>query len=358
MPLAIIYKFVDDQGVYLAAIVTHYLFVAIFPLLLLSTTLLGFVLSGDSSLAKTLLNSAVAQFPIVGTQLSSPAGLQGSFGAVAVGLIASTYGVLGLGQAVQNTLWVAWAQPRNSRPNPFLSRLRSAGLIAAFGLFTLLVSAGSLTVQQLGNRYTALDDWIPLLTSLAAVALVSLAVAVLFRRASLRDVAWPYALAGGAVVGIGFALLQQLGGIYVSRILSQVTDVNAVFALTLGLTGLLFLAANVFVFGTETCVVLARKLYPRALLTPFTDAVELTEADRRAYAYYARMQRHKGFESVDVVWHDREGVGPGPGFAYGGGPPTTSVSLPALDADQDDQGDQDDDGDGGQVSGGEPRTTA
>ena len=84
MPLSIVYKFVDDQGVYLAAIVTHYLFVAIFPLLLLSTTLLGFVLSGDSGLAQTLLNSAVAQFPIVGTQLSSPNGLQGSFGAVAV----------------------------------------------------------------------------------------------------------------------------------------------------------------------------------------------------------------------------------------------------------------------------------
>ena len=47
---------------------------------------------------------------------------------------------------------------------------------------------------------------------------------------------------------------------------------------------------------------LARRLWPRALLTPFTDNVRLTEADKRAYASYARMQRHKGFEKVVVRW--------------------------------------------------------
>ena len=41
-------------------------------------------------------------------------------------------------------------------------------------------------------------------------------------------------------------------------------------------------------------------LWPRALLTPFTDSVRLTEADRRAYRGYAAAQRHKGFETVTV----------------------------------------------------------
>ena len=36
-----IYKFFDDQGNYLAAIITYYAFVAIFPLLLLATSILG-----------------------------------------------------------------------------------------------------------------------------------------------------------------------------------------------------------------------------------------------------------------------------------------------------------------------------
>ena len=48
--------------------------------------------------------------------------------------------------------------------------------------------------------------------------------------------------------------------------------------------------------GLEINVVLAKRLYPRALLTPFTDSVELTDADKRVYREYAQAQRHKGFE--------------------------------------------------------------
>ena len=61
------------------------------------------------------------------------------------------------------------------------------------------------------------------------------------------------------------------------------------------------------ILGVEVNVVLARRLWPRALLTPFTDSVDLTEADRRAYAMYAQMQRHKGFETVVVRFDGRDG---------------------------------------------------
>ena len=56
------------------------------------------------------------------------------------------------------------------------------------------------------------------------------------------------------------------------------------------------------VIGIQINVVLTRHLWPRALLTPFTDDVELTDADRRAYVAYAKAQRHKGFERVDVTF--------------------------------------------------------
>jgi hypothetical protein len=52
--------------------------------------------------------------------------------------------------------------------------------------------------------------------------------------------------------------------------------------------------------GAEVNAVRQRRLYPRALLTPFTDAVDLTPADRRAYEDYAAAQRHKEFERVEV----------------------------------------------------------
>jgi hypothetical protein len=62
----------------------------------------------------------------------------------------------------------------------------------------------------------------------------------------------------------------------------------------------LYLTAVTAVMGVEINVVRARKLYPRALLVLLTDKVELTDADRRAYRYYANSQRYKGFQSVEV----------------------------------------------------------
>ena len=47
-------------------------------------------------------------------------------------------------------------------------------------------------------------------------------------------------------------------------------------------------------------VVLVDGLYPRALLTPFTDAVDLTSADRRTYTGKAKAERVKGFQRVSV----------------------------------------------------------
>ena len=54
------------------------------------------------------------------------------------------------------------------------------------------------------------------------------------------------------------------------------------------------------VASAEIDVVRYRHLYPRALLTPFTDNVELTSADQRTYTDIAAAQQFKGFESVTV----------------------------------------------------------
>ena len=83
-PLAVIYKFFDDQGNYLAAILTFYAFLSIFPLLLLATSILGFVLDGRPDLQEQVLDSALGQFPIIGTELGRPDGIQGSTGGIIV----------------------------------------------------------------------------------------------------------------------------------------------------------------------------------------------------------------------------------------------------------------------------------
>jgi hypothetical protein len=82
---------------------------------------------------------------------------------------------------------------------------------------------------------------------------------------------------------------------------------NAIFALVLGLVALVYIATVLAMLGVEVNVVLIKRLYPRALLTPFTDAVQLTEADKRVYREYAQAQRHKAFEQIDVDFGPQQG---------------------------------------------------
>ena len=133
-PLAVIYKFFEDQGPFLAALITFYGF---FPLLLLLASVLGFVLEDNSDLTERVLDSALSQFPIIGDQLSHPQGLQGSGVALVVGGLVALYGALGVAQALQNAMNVAWSVPRHRRPNPVKARLRSLLLIGTAGIAVL-----------------------------------------------------------------------------------------------------------------------------------------------------------------------------------------------------------------------------
>jgi YihY family inner membrane protein len=300
LPLAVVYKFFDDQGNYLAAIITYYAFVAIFPLMLISTSVLGFVLQGNPHLQQQLLDSALSRFPIVGNQLGRPEGLRGSATAVVVGGLAALYGLIGLGQASQNAVNAAWAIPRNSRLNPVISRLRSLLFFVLGGL--ALITLG--VVASLANHSAVLGSGFAgsLLGDLVTVLLTGLVLTTMLRLALPERPPWRQALPGGLAVAVMWQLLQRLGGFYVEHVLNRVSEMSGVFALVLGLIGLLYVAAVMAMLGIQINVVLAKQLYPRALLTPFTDAVELTEADRRVYTDYAQAQRHKGFEHVTVTF--------------------------------------------------------
>jgi membrane protein len=301
-PLAVIYKFFDDQGNYLAAIVTYYTFVAIFPLLLIGSSVLGFLLQGDRELQREILTSALAQFPIVGTQLGTPEGIQGSTSAVVVGGLAALYGILGLGQAAQNAVNVAWAIPRNSRLNPFVSRLRSFGLFILGGLTLLVVAVLSSVASHLEVFGPDVDRGLRWTFTLVSIAVTAVVLSVMMSLATPEHHKLRTVLPGGIAVAVMWQGLQQLGGVYVSQVINRVSEMNGIFALVLGLVALLYIGAVMAMLGIQINVVLAKQLYPRALLAPFTDDVELTEADRRVYTEYAKAQRHKGFQRVTVTF--------------------------------------------------------
>lgn len=304
-PLAVIYKYFDDQGPYLASAMTYYAFIAIFPLMLLGTSILGLFLRGEPQWQQSILDSALAQFPIIGDELGRPEGLQGSVAGVAVGALAALYGAMGLGQALQNTQHVAWSVPRNSRPNPVYARVKTLVLLVTAGFSLLAVTIVSTVASTTDMLAEALGSGIKVVLPLLTVVVVGTFLTLLFRYAATGQHSFLRAAPGGYTLAVMWQVLQLGGAAYVDRVLVGTTSMTKTFGLVLGLIGFLWIGAVMAVMAMEINVVWARRLWPRALLTPFTDKVELTEADRRAYASYAGMQRHKGFEKVVVTWEPR-----------------------------------------------------
>lgn len=299
-PIAVVYKFTDDQGNYLAAIMTYYAFLAIFPLLLMASSILGFVLQGNPDLQDQILKSALSQFPVIGDQLARPEGLKGSATAIVVGGVGALYGALGVATAAQNAMNVAWAVPRNKRPNPFLVRLRSLLLIMTAGigiLVTTFVSTLGSDADALGTEVGTGLKW--LLSGLSIVINAGVFI-LLFRLATTHRHSLRRAVPGAFTCAVLWQALQVVGTAYVGHIVRDANVISGLFAIVLGTLIYIYLGAVIVVFSVQINVVKAHRLYPRALLTPFTDNVDLTSADRRAYSDYAAAQRTKDFETVDV----------------------------------------------------------
>ena len=304
VPVGVIYKYIDDQGTYLAVIVTYYALFAILPLLLMATTILGFLLQGDPELQQRVLDSALGQFPVLGDQFSRPGGLAGSTSALVVGALVATYGAMGLGAAVQNATNIAWQVPRNSRPNPVILRVRGLAIVgfgglAVLGLTTLSVLVSNTTLVEFFEESPR--RWV---ARLASVLVVGGVLYVLMRLSAARPDRARTTLPGAMLTAALWHLVQQLGAVFVAQVLAGADAVNQAFGLVLGLMAALFLVSVSGMLGVELNAVLGRRLWPRALKTIFTDSVVLTEADRRAYSGYAAAQRLKGFETVTVDFGD------------------------------------------------------
>jgi membrane protein len=296
-PLAVLYKYIDDSGGYLAALIAYYGFVSFFPLLLLLATVLGFALVGDPHLQQQVLNSALDQFPVVGTQLTDPKRIGGGTVGLTVGIVGSLYGALGVAQAGQYAMNTVWRVPRNDRPNPFRARGRSLLLLLTAGLALIATTILS-TLSGIGAGSIGLAIRV---VALAASFVLNTTVFVFaFRLATARDLSIKDVAVGAVIAAVFWQLLQSFGVVYVGHVVKGASDTNGVFALVLGLIAFLYLTAVVVVLCVEVNVVRVEKLYPRSLLTPFTDNVVLTTGDRRAYSSQAEAQRMKGFETVDV----------------------------------------------------------
>ena len=297
LPLAVVYKFADDQGGYLTALITYYGFVSLFPLLLLLESVLGFALQGSAGLRQRVLDSALAQFPVIGDQIAQNIhSFHGSVIGLVTGVLGSLYGGIGVVQATQNALNKMWGVPRNSRPNPITARLRSLLLLAIGGAGILATSVLSALTAMAGTYGGGVRVSAIVITIVLNITLFTIA----FRVLTARPLTTAQVRVGAVAAATGWQVLQWAGAFLLGRLLDGATAAYGFFGIVLGLLAWIYLGALTIMICAEINVVRVERLWPRSLLTPFTDKVDLTPADRRAYTSYAEAERHKGFENVDV----------------------------------------------------------
>jgi membrane protein len=295
-PLAVVYKYFDDQGGYLAALMTYYGFLSIFPLLLLASTVLGLLLVGHPEAQQAVLRSALREFPVIGSQLQQPSRIGGGATGLVVGGLGALYGGSGIALAAQNAMNTAWRVPRNSRPNPVRARLLSIVLLAMGGLAVLATTG----LSALGGGAGAYGAGVRALAIAASMAVNAGGFVVGFRLATARPLTVRQVLPGAIGAAAVWQLLQLFGAGYISHVVRGASGTNGVFALVLGMIGFIYLASVAVVLCVEVNAVRTDRLYPRALLTPVTDHVDLTSADERSYTAQAKAQRNKGFQEIDV----------------------------------------------------------
>jgi membrane protein len=305
--VAVAKKFGDDDGGYLVALLTYYSFLAIFPLLLALTGVLGLVLRGHGALQERLVNSALSDFPIIGPQLHSQLGvssLHHSGPALIIGIAGALLGGRGLANVVQHALNSVWNVPKVERPG-FASRwLRTFGLLGLMGVGVLFTATAASAVA--GVHLPGLGvPVMPVVAWFLAAALNSALFLGAFRLATAAAVRTRDLLLGAVLSGIGWQVLLSFAGLIVAHDLRHAQAVAGLFGLVLGLLAWLGLQATITIYAIEADVVRAHRLWPRSITQP-----PLNPADRRFLTQAAQTETRRPEERVDVSFTPDADRGP------------------------------------------------
>lgn len=295
IPLAVVRKFADDGAGSHSALIAYYGFVAIFPLLLLFTTILGFVLQDNPSAQQAIIDTAVSDLPVIGNQIKAQS-LSGSGIALVVGAVGTLLSGLGVTVAAQNAFNTVYAIPHKRRPDFLMTRVRGLAVLVALGLLQILSTAVSgLAGGGLGGHWTLVGG---LALSLTVNLLLFLAV---FRLLTHPSVHWRELFPGIIAATLLWTGLQALGGVYVAHVIRGASEAYGTFATVIGLIAWMYLGARFVVLSAELNTVIARRLWPRSLLAP-----PVLDADHRALEALARTEERSDEQHIEVTFRDPE----------------------------------------------------
>ena len=293
----VVKKYGDDNGGVLASNLAYSAFVSMFPLLLVLVTILGLIASVDPSFKADVLNAVAGQVPLLGKTLTGNVHTlrRSSYIGLVVGLLGLIWGAAGLAQAGLFTMAQVWNLPGPARPG-YVPRLGRAMLFLGLLGGGVIVTTGLASL----NTYVLKGFGVVFLAEVVATAFnVGMYIGA-FRVLTPKGVPTRSLLAGAITGGILWTVLQVVGTWLIHHYLHS-DSAYGVFADVLGLLAWIYLAIEITVYSAEVNVVLARRLWPRAIVQP-----PLTEADRASMALQALQNQRRPEQHIEVTFTDRE----------------------------------------------------
>jgi membrane protein len=252
-------RYIDRGGYHYVASITYFSLLSLVPLLMVASSVAGFVLASQPHLLDTLVHAIVSTLP---------GGLGGKATELLTGFVEqrTSVGVVGLAiglysgwnwmNALRDSLTALWGQNRSDQP---LLRLILVDLLALLGLSAALLVSFTLTISgtALGGyllRLAGLDDtsWGHQLVSAFSVPLSLAADWLVFlwvlTRLPRQKVGVRSAVRGAIALAIGFEVLKLAGGFYLRLIGDSPTGIA--FGSIIGLIFFISLVARLLVFVT------------------------------------------------------------------------------------------------------------
>lgn len=278
--VAVVKKYGDDQAGYQAALVTYYGFLALFPLLLILTTVAGIIAQNHPEFGRQLVESVTGYFPVVGQALNdSVQGLNKHGLALVIGLLFALYGARGIANAFRDAVNHIWHVPLGKRSGFPRSLVRSIGLIVGGGGGFI----GAAVVA--GWTASANRGWSSAVVSVALnLAILYLVFMLIYRLSLPLSIARKKFRISAVICALGVAVLQTVGVALLKHQSDHLASTySALFATTLGLMAWIYLQIQVVVYATEVATVKDGKFWPRSLTGEEPTAADRVFERRKSY---------------------------------------------------------------------------
>jgi membrane protein len=236
------------------AVLAYFGVLTLFPLLMVATTILGFVLERNPELQEDIIDSAINQIPVVGNQIEHNAGqISGSWWALIIGLAIALWSSMKAFVAYQVALDDTWEVPVEERAKMPTQRLRALSGITVIGLAQVatVVLAGIVAqagLPALGNAGI----------TLGGAVINGVVAATMYRFLTSADVTWRQVWPGAIFSAVIFTALQFAGTKIMTDALKGAQEVYGTFAGLLALMTWISLHALVALIGAELNAALVR----------------------------------------------------------------------------------------------------